>query len=259
MAKNLHQGHYGGRSGAVPDSIVVVSYNIEYADDIDGAIADLGGDPQLAAADILLLQEMDADGTERLARTLGCNYVYWPAFVHRHHGRVFGTAVLSRWPIVGQDAVVLPHANPVDGHRRLAAAADIVIDNRVLRAVSVHLSTVVVDLEKRLQQIDVIIDSLQTVAGPVIIGGDFNSATDYEGTLFRRSMRKAGYREARLPAGRTASGGPLDWVGYDFVLDYIFSRDLQALETGIVRSTTASDHYPVWAVFRWPPQGDGAR
>ena len=49
----------------------VVSFNIEYALRVDSAIAVLAGDPALRNADVILLQEMDENGTRRIADTLG--------------------------------------------------------------------------------------------------------------------------------------------------------------------------------------------
>lgn len=246
---------YGGPGdGVLPsesDSLVCVSYNIEYSEELTKALVDLTTDPRLRNPDILLLQEMDPEGVVFLAERLGMNYYYYPSFIHPHHGRLFGTAVLSRWPLSGPRYIVLPHPNPLTDNRRTALAVDVQVGSRVVRTVSVHLSTLMIDLEDRLEQAVIVTDSLVSNTGPTIIGGDFNTGTRYEGTLFRRVVRKAGFREARLPVDRTASGGPLDLVGYKLKLDHLYYRDLEFVAAGVSSEATASDHFPVWSVFHW--------
>ncbi len=246
---------YGGlRDGLPPsesDSLVCVSYNIEYSEELENALADLTTDSRLRHPDILLLQEMDPEGVAFLADRLGMNYYYYPSFIHPHHGRLFGTAVLSPWPLSGPRYIVLPHPNPLTDNRRTALAVDVQIGKRVVRTVSVHLSTLMIDLEDRLEQAVIIRDSLVSDAGPTIIGGDFNTGTRWEETLFRRVARKAGFKEARLPVERTASGGPLDLIGYKLKLDHIYYRELEFVAAGASCEATASDHCPVWSVFRW--------
>lgn len=251
IADHLHQGNYGVAPTVVGDSLRVASYNIAFAQEIEQGLQDLQNNPHLVDADIILLQEMDRQGTDQMAKTLRMNYVYWPAFVHQYHGRTFGNAVLSRWPIVGQEAVVLPHPNPVDGHHRLAVAADVQVGSNRVRAVSVHLSTIVVSLENRMEQATTLIDSLAAPDYPTVFGGDFNTAGKAGVQALRRLMRKAGYRQVRLPTGATASGGILNLTGHKLILDHFFYTGLTGGSSGIDRTTLASDHYPIWSVFAW--------
>src|SRR4029079_19184481 len=69
-----------GRRAAAggPLRLRIVTYNVEYALRVDRALAALRSNPALREADILALQEMDAPGTEAIARGLGLNYVYCP-------------------------------------------------------------------------------------------------------------------------------------------------------------------------------------
>src|SRR5918999_3000170 len=107
------------------DTLLIVSFNIEFARRIDAAIALLSSDPALRGADVILLQEMDAPGTQRIARALGMWYVYYPAIFHRRTRRDFGNAVLARWPIVGDAKLVLPHASWYAGTHRTATVATV--------------------------------------------------------------------------------------------------------------------------------------
>lgn len=256
VAREIYQGRHAKGLGLnvaeAPDSLVVVSYNIEFARQTEQAAAELLADPRLKSVDILLLQEMDPQGTEYLAREMGLDYVYAPAYLHSRHDRRWGNAVLSRWPIVDQASVVLPHPNPFSNHHRRAVAADIAIAGRLVRAVSVHLSTVVIPFADRLHQAAVLTDSLGQVGYPLIIGGDFNTGSDVEVTKVGQAMRHAGLQKVRLPAGKTALGGPLDLFDHDLVLDHFFYRGLVPHGSGIGQNFKSSDHLPIWTVFTWP-------
>src|ERR671911_614716 len=75
-----YEGHY-----AVPDAdpaFRVVTFNVKFARQIERAIRVLREDPALRGADLIALQEMDAEGVERIARALRMDYVYYPAVRH---------------------------------------------------------------------------------------------------------------------------------------------------------------------------------
>jgi endonuclease/exonuclease/phosphatase (EEP) superfamily protein YafD len=247
----IYSGPGNGEQPAESDSLVCVSYNIAFSEKLDQALVDLSETTVPQRPDILLLQEMDAEGTAYLARHLGMNYFYFPSFIHPHHGRLFGNAVLSPWPLSEARTMTLPHSNPLTDNYRAALAVDVHLKAGVIQVVSVHTSTLIVDLENRVEQIVVVRDSLVSPSGPVIVGGDFNTGTNWEGTLFRRVMRQVGFRETRPPKGRTARGGPLDIFGYHLKLDHLYYRDLEFVSAGVCRNTAASDHFPIWGVFRW--------
>jgi len=247
----VHRGLGESRQPAMVDSLNVVSWNIQYGENVAQAARELAENPRLAAADILLLQEMDPAGSEYLAKTLGYHFVHGSAAVHPHHGKLFGNAVLSRWPIVGDQVLILPHETLVTGHRRIAVAADIALgEERVLRVVSIHTATMVMEQDKRLAQARAASDSLGGLRGLSLLGGDFNTVSDYEVTQLRQVMRRLGLATVRLPAGPTISNRYKKLPGSTPVLDHFFCHGLAPMATGVVRHTTASDHYPIWAVFR---------
>ncbi len=81
-----------------PDTVKVISYNVKYGKKVSTAIEELRTVPYLSLADIILLQEMDGEGARLVADSLDLEYVYYPASVHKAHGRDFGNAVLSSRP-----------------------------------------------------------------------------------------------------------------------------------------------------------------
>ena len=247
----VHRGTAGGPRPDCVDSLTVVSWNIQYGEDLGQALAELRANPRLAAADILLLQEMDPAGSALLADSLGLHYVHGSASVHPHHGRLFGNAVLSRWPIVGDHVLILPHETLLTGHRRIAVAADIDLGGgRTLRAVSIHTATMIMDQDQREEQARAAADSLGGLGGLTVIGGDFNTVSDYESRQLGQDLRRLGLSAVRLPAGPTIGNRLVKLPGLTPVLDHLFCRGFAVGETGIGRETLASDHFPIWAVLR---------
>src|SRR4051794_2554280 len=152
----------------------VASFNIEYGLRVDSAIAVLVGDPALRNADVILLQEMDARGTRRIADTLGMGYVYYPAVFRSKLGHDLGESILTRWPIVEDRKIVLPHLSRMTHSQRAATAATIRVGEALVRVYSLHLATMA-GLSPAARR-----DQLQAVladAGAyprVVVGGDLN-------------------------------------------------------------------------------------
>jgi endonuclease/exonuclease/phosphatase family metal-dependent hydrolase len=120
----------------------VVTYNVKWGEHIDRAINVLTTRAPLPGADIVVLQEMDAEGTRRIAEALGMSWVYYPAVIHPKAARQdFGNAVLSRWPIVADEKVTLPHIGGIRHSQRIATAVTILVDTLKVRVYSAHLGT----------------------------------------------------------------------------------------------------------------------
>ena len=80
----LYEGAFARPSSAAagePSAIRVVTFNIERGARAREAAELLRSRPELAGADVVLLQEMRAPGVEEMARALSLNYVYYPVWV----------------------------------------------------------------------------------------------------------------------------------------------------------------------------------
>jgi len=223
----------------------VVTYNVRYGRHIDRAINVLTTRPPLAGADIIVLQEMDAEGTQRIAEALGMSWVYYPAAVHpkatRHD---FGNAVLSRWPIIADEKLMLPYIAGMRSAQRIATAATILVDTIQVRVYSTHLGTQTeIRPSKRREQANTI---LANAAGYslVIVAGDMNSHG------IGKEFVAGGYQWPTEHNGFTSA-----FFNWDHIFLKGFSPPVTdgAKVTGIVRDTLGtSDHDPVWAVARLP-------
>jgi endonuclease/exonuclease/phosphatase family metal-dependent hydrolase len=227
----------------------VVSFNVAHAIEIDRAIVVLRETPQLRGADVVALQEMDAPGTERIARALGMNAVYFPSGVHPKHRRDFGCAVLSPWPLEEPRKLVLPHGARVTGLRRAAASAVVVRGDERVRVYSVHLpSPLAVSGASRKEQLRVLAADAAAEEGPVVVAGDFNSHAKVE------ELARAGFAWVTREAGDTARfklfGIPLAGLSYDHILARGLEASGESGAVGVVEDNRgASDHRPVWAVL----------
>jgi endonuclease/exonuclease/phosphatase family metal-dependent hydrolase len=215
-----------------------VTLNIQFARRIGQAIELFARSEELARASLVLLQEMDPEGTDRLAAALAMNYVYYPATVHVRTGRDFGNAVLARWPIAGDRKVTLPHRSVHDGSPRAATVATVATPRGPLEVASVHIATrLELPPAARRAQLAAVLGRL-TDARHAVLGGDLNS----------------------YGLGRLAAAAEFDWTTREvggalrrlFSIDHIFARGLRAAAVGRVTATrAATDHPAVWARLVW--------
>ena len=243
------QGHHGGplRQEAVStgnDTLLIVAFNVKYAQQIERAVDLLRSDADLAGADVLLLNEMDEDGTWRVAEALGMHYVYYPAVRHIRTGRDFGNAVLSRWPIVEHERIVLPHVARMQRTQRIATAATIRAGGTDVRVYSAHLGTFFeIGPGARQEQLRAVLDDAAEYSY-VIIGGDMN-----DGRIGPVAW-EYGYTWPTQYGPRTMAFGRVD---------HIFLKNLPVPDSAAAGTVAdrrgASDHSPVWARGILPTAG----
>lgn len=236
---------YDGRYGIVPSprpEIHVVTFNIEFGLRVDEALEALRSHPRLRNPDVLLLQEMDQPGVDKIAKALHLNYVYSPSSVSQKTQRDLGTAVLSPWPMEDRWKVRLPHLARVSGHARSVVGARVTIGARSIRVYSVHFGTILgLSGSQRKEQLQAVVEDARGSADPVIVGGDFNSKT------LAARLAAEGFVWATRDIGRT-------WKVFRF--DHVLVRGLTPTapaKAGVAREVKgASDHYPAWATFSLP-------
>ena len=239
---------YSGDGGVPPvgwapnRAIRVVTFNIEYARYVDRAVAAVLASPPLRHPDIMCLQEMDASGTDSIARRLRMNYVYFPASVHPKTKRDFGNAILSPWPIVESWKVILPHQSRIVKQGRAAVGALVRVAGREVTVYSVHLgSPIGISGGSRRNQAKAVLADARGRPSPVIVMGDFNSKG--VGEVFADS----GYAWITQRVGATTKG---------FSFDHVFTRGLAPApqpSCGVERGfDDVSDHRPVWAMLLEP-------
>ena len=224
-----------------PAALRVVTFNVQFARHVDRAILALRSRTGLRDADIITLQEMDADGTRRIADALGMAYVYYPVGVHPRTGRDMGNAILSRWPIVADEKIVLPHPGRMRHSNRIATAATILVAGLPVRVYSVHLGTQTdIGPGSRRDQVQTVLADAARYAC-VVVGGDMNS-------------RGIGREFSAVGFLWPTEHNPVTTAVFNW--DHIFFKGFAAPDstrTGVVRDTLrTSDHDPVWALILLP-------
>ncbi len=221
----------------------VVSWNIEMGRGVDEAASHLTANTDLRDADIVLLQEMDPVSTRELADLIGMDSRYTAAAAHTRTGLPFGNAVLSRWPMSAAVEVPLPHVARIQGQPRSATATTVEVDGRPILTYSVHLETVLLRLHRRVHQVRTVASHAETPSTvPVVVGGDFNSASQRSRRAFDHQMGVAGMTRVSSHQATT-----FERFGRSFTLDHLYARGLRATRTGVVGNVTASDHLPIWS------------
>jgi len=220
------------------EELTVCSFNIEFAEHITEALDDLSGDENLRACSVVLLQEMDWPGARRIAEARALDVVYYPGSVH--HGKDFGNAVLSRWPIVSDSKLILPHRNPTNGRIRIAVSATLDVPFLPVTAYSVHSDTPWLGPSARLDQAEAIAADTARFDGPLVVGGDFNTSDpgSVESTVALFDARAFTWATREVPPGVDGALGAL-------TIDHVFVKGLSVTSAGTV-PTHASDHQPIW-------------
>lgn len=138
--------------------------------------------------DILLLQEVYCDSDEDQATRIAERLGFEVARTTKPDGEVqrFGNAILSRWPVIASETVVLPNIEGNPGHRS-ALFVEIDTPRGPQLVVCTHLEWRYDQSPLRVQQLQIICEKISahrsfeagqpTDLAP-ILGGDFNSTPD---------------------------------------------------------------------------------
>ena len=240
----LYEGSYAGEPPPFDGSLKVVTWNLRHGEHVEEAIETLTGMEELRAADVLLLQEMDEVGVEKIAREMSYNYVYYPTIVRSRQGRLQGNAILSKWPIRDHSKIILPKFYSGIMQTRIAVQGTILVEGAEIDVYSVHLETIWLLPLKINSQADYLYKNIDPDR-KTIVGGDFNSWNDLVIIYLEQLFGQTGL--LRVSAG---TGYTFETTGLRLTLDHIFSSHVKEFEAGVWRGTHASDHYPLWAVLR---------
>ena len=239
-----YSGNYAVETSQAGEVITVVSYNIWFGEEIDQAVLELREIKSQSEADIILLQEMGEVGTDKIARELQMNYVYFPAAVEPTYHKNFGNAILSRWPIVDPKKLILPHKSLSNRMNRIATRATIRIQGTEILVYSIHTESIFTLPRFREDQYRAVLDDRGSDARQVIIGGDFNSFTQADAEQIEEIYEQAGFIRASEVSGNT-----IFKHGVGFPSDHIFAKGFVVKEAGKLQKAAASDHLPIWVTL----------
>jgi len=238
--------------------IRIVSFNVHYAKKPSSIAQAILANSKLAAADVILLQEVEyhlAEGrgrADKIAENLSMECVYAPARIRGANG-THGLAVLSRLPVLEVEIVPLPFFRlAFRSRRRIALRVVVETSSGPVQIYNVHLDTTI-NAAHRLDQLRAVIENFQNHTQlPTVIAGDFNTIQARflmrKVPIFFADQRKKitaylsqhGYSTRRI-RGYTMKQGLIR-----FRLDGIYVNGPQIVDSGVERSVKISDHAPIW-------------
>ncbi|HLV02848.1 MAG TPA: endonuclease/exonuclease/phosphatase family protein [Acidobacteriota bacterium] len=261
---------HGVAAGATQDRfpLTIVSLNLADEENTDRILADFGKIEKVREADIFLFQQVGrADegkdfALSTVAQRLGMHLVAIPTREQEKEDqgnnlRLPGLASLSRYPFRNPQVIPMKHFDLRFNHRcRVALAVTVDTPRGPIRVYNLHLDTRINEKE-RLEQLESVLESAADFQGPVIIGGDFNTANVW---WFERMWPVPGIQDQEESVRtRLASQGfytPFEsasptfkWLFFSFQLDWIFlSHNLKTADRG-VEEVDFSDHRLLWVTI----------
>jgi endonuclease/exonuclease/phosphatase family metal-dependent hydrolase len=241
------------------DVLRVATWNVHYGADAEGLATELGADPELATADVVLVQEIEAYRAEgrsrarRLAEALGMAWCYAPA--RTEPGGSHGLAILSRYPLEAAAVRALPRFESSFRQRdRNALWLEVVVGPHRVPVVGVHLD-VRLGAVDRIRQLD---PATLDLPDRVVLGGDFNtnpwvwaqSTLPLTGTEAITGLEQAQILDDYLAASGFVGDLPPDVAtmrlpAFAIRTDNVYTRGYPILRSG-VGTAGGSDHWPVW-------------
>ena len=217
-------------------SLRVGTYNIKTGYDVGYRMEEIAADILPLDLDIVGLQEVDI-GTSRagrldtlrlLADASGYKYYAFSRSIY-YQGGEYGTAILSRYPIMSYSTEMLP--TPANMEQRSVGHAVIDIEGFMLDYFNTHLSFE--DADVREGQLLYIADLLDECS-VFILSADFNTENGEEYLLVQNSTR--------------VNGGEYKTYNNEKALDDILlSLGWRVTEKGVYDSAGHSDHDLLWA------------
>ena len=233
------------------DSLNVVTFNIKKARKIQLAISEMKQLEKRTPIDIYLLQEMNEEGVEAIAKDLGLNYLYIPIAYDKSDKKNIGNAILTKGTIEHPEKLILPHAKWQNQQHRAVTIGEVNIHQKKILVFSVHTETVAMSRKMRADQVDSVIHYGQLESAHyqyVLIGGDFNTAFPKYSRSVVNKFSSNGFDWQTSKVGSTAKAmmGLVTPIN-----DYLFSRGFVFMNAYAIRDSKSSDHYPVFATLRY--------
>lgn len=242
----------------VPEKIKIVTWNIQYGNELKRILHELQNNPNLKNADIITLQEVcRAEGTKHqpkiIAKALNMHYVYARSMFTDEIGNGYfekGQVTLSKYPILNARILNLPKIRQT----RIALVSDVKVKEKTIQLFNIHLENrapiIFLSSWGRKRQMKRVLEEASKDAGlrPQIILGDFNTidvggcSESVEGCI--SILKRNGFAEG-LENNCTSTHCLLP----PFIcakLDWVFLKGLRVINGGVEKACKASDHRPVW-------------
>jgi len=241
--KPRFESHYASTPTDFNGSTTIMTWNIKLSLSAEVIIAELNHlKTSQGAVDIVLLQDIDEIRVDQIAKQLAYNYIYFPISRHDQQQENLGNAIITKWPFVKSEKLLLPYKNPLNDTIRGATKAMISIGGNNLLVYSVHMDTSFLSRAQQTTQIQTLLRDINTNCKQVIVGGDFNSLTSSDVINLDKLFRQIGLDRISAEAGHTHK-----FWDVNFTFDHIYAKGISVVEVGVLQGTPIIDHFPLWA------------
>ncbi len=217
----------------------VITFNIRHGKGMDDVVSleRIIDEIKQSSPDIIGLQEVDRynprsgfkDQMKELGDALDMFWVFSPSL---NFGLTqYGNAILSHYPIISSDVIVLPSVNET----RTLVYADILIGTKKLRVYNTHLGVSTAD---RKQQMPIIWEAIQSTEKRALLLGDLNMTITHS----LMSDLNEFWNKAEPGQPTLQSGIEVDYIFYNF--------DVTSIKAW-TQPTLSSDHHPVVTRMKW--------
>jgi endonuclease/exonuclease/phosphatase family metal-dependent hydrolase len=201
------KGSYADSSNVFDGTLGVVTWNLHFGEKLDKIIATLEKTKELHEPDLLLLQEIDAEGVDRIARHLRYNYIYYPTVFSHKREKEYGLAILSAWPLKDAERILLPNWLPGWVENRFLIKAVTSVNGQDITVYNTHF-----DVAWMRHQGDFLGEKLASPEGLTVLGGDFNTWQPSSITELESLMQAV---------GMASSTETIDMMQVNFSLDLV--------------------------------------
>lgn len=237
-----------------PQSLTVMTFNIHGGVRVRSPrvfeLDEIAAEIKAARPDVVLLQEIDRhrrrshglDVPAELGARLGMSSVFGLNVRHGSEGE-YGTAVLSRYPIIRTENVPLPR--PPGTQQRGLLLARLSVAGQEVDVYDTHLENT--SPTARRLQIERIRDLLADDDHPVVLGGDLNAGPTSDVLGIARGFLRDSWAEVGSGAGATHGGR------HHVRIDYLLHNSWLTPQNAQVRPSSVSDHralrvgYALWS------------
>ena len=226
------------------DTLKLMTYNLRF-----GELASMQQIGEYIASenpDIVALQECDwATNRKRAVHQNGVKFVNELAYHTgmfgiygksiNYAGGYYGIGILSKYPILKYERVLLPNDGKTEQRSMLVADIELP-DGRVITYVNTHLE--VKTAEMRIQQAKFIDDYLAGCRNPMFLSGDMNAIPNTDEMAYLRKNWKD--LTDRVFTYHTSNP--------EIKIDYIYAKpaeNVDLLDTVVKEDIKLSDHFPV--------------
>ena len=235
---------FAGFAAEKGDTLKLMTYNLRF-----GELASMQQIGEYIASenpDIVAIQECDwATKRERAVHQNGVKFVNELAYHTgmfgiygksiNYAGGYYGIGLLSKYPILSYERVLLPNDGKTE--QRTLLIADVELPNgKVITFVNTHLE--VKTAEMRIEQVRFINEYLKDCPNQIFLAGDMNATPDSEEmALLRKDWKDLTDRVFTYHTSKP-----------EIKIDYIYSRPsagVELLNTNVRENVKFSDHFPV--------------